>query len=78
VINSFSTSDIICLYDLSIGLWNCSDGVVFCCFFRSANIDCQSIRSYIKNTEIDNAFARQPYNMMEMFGKQWKSVIAYR
>ena len=31
VINSFSTSDILYLYDLSIGLWNWSDGVVFCC-----------------------------------------------
>ena len=62
VINSFSTSDILCLYDLSIGLWNCSDGVVFCYFsvYRSTN----TVKSDIKNTEIDNAFAHQPYNII--------------
>ena len=67
VINSFSTSDTLCLYDLSIGLWNCSDGVVFCCFslYIYKNIDCQSMKSYIKSRNIDNAFARQP--MMEHY-----------
>ena len=41
VIISFSTSDTLCLYDLSIGFWNCSGGVVFCCFslYIYKNID---------------------------------------
>ena len=59
--------DILCLYDLSIGLWNCSDSMVFCCFslYISKDIDCQRMKSYIKSTNIDNAFARQ--SMMEHY-----------
>jgi hypothetical protein len=72
VVNSFSTSDIICVYDLSIGLWNCSDGVVFCCF-SDQQILTVKVFDLILKTQKSIMHSRVNLTIWwKMFGKQWK------